>query len=417
MKGCQLANSRCLTNRDGRTDAVSVCKVALARSRYIAAGKMAKKKKKKARSQPRAAQLQASERQPADCTEGARECWVCLEAADPDGAAAAPTGCACRGSAGHAHLSCLAAAALHTTDVDGGQGCPTCKQAYQGPIYAGLARARWALHRDGPEGGQEWLNALRHFALSKQVSGDLRGALLLREQQLTAMRRARAEDEDEDDHDTVEHQLGVLQSLVDLGTSKHSLGECAAALALLEEALPGCRRACGEEGMLTLDCMGTLAKVYGDMQQHAASRAMFEEATGALRRRTGTLAVDRLMDGMSNLGACLLMIGDFAAGLAVQEQAVVTARRVYGHAHVRTKGQEQQLALSRKGTALHTPPGACACGTLVGLGAGRSSTARGGWWWGLKRGATACAWRVPATRPARRCGSSPPTSPCPLARP
>ena len=29
----------------------------------------------------------------------ARECWVCLEAADTDGAAAAPMGCGCRGSA------------------------------------------------------------------------------------------------------------------------------------------------------------------------------------------------------------------------------------------------------------------------------------------------------------------------------
>ena len=56
--------------------------------------------------------------------------------------------------------------------------------------------------------------------------------------------------------------------------------------------MSGCRKACGEEGMLTLDCMGTLAKVYGDMQQHAASRAMFEEATGALRRRAGTRAAE-----------------------------------------------------------------------------------------------------------------------------
>ena len=45
----------------------------------------------------------------------ARECWVCLERTDSGDAAAAPTGCACRDSAGRAHLSCLISAARHKT--------------------------------------------------------------------------------------------------------------------------------------------------------------------------------------------------------------------------------------------------------------------------------------------------------------
>ena len=77
-----------------------------------------------------------------------RECWVCLELADSSRAAAAPTGCACRGSAGRAHLSCLIAAARHKTDIQdrhtAWQTCPTCKQQYTGPMHVGLARARWA---------------------------------------------------------------------------------------------------------------------------------------------------------------------------------------------------------------------------------------------------------------------------------
>ena len=92
-------------------------------------------------------------------THDARECWVCLELADTGGAAAAPTGCACRGSAGRAHLSCLIAAARHKTDRHNRHTawgwCPTCKQSYTGPMRVGLARARWAPLRDGLEGGGE----------------------------------------------------------------------------------------------------------------------------------------------------------------------------------------------------------------------------------------------------------------------
>ena len=88
----------------------------------------------------------------------ARECWVCLELADTGGGAAAPTGCACRGSAGRAHLSCLISVARHKTDRQDRHtawiGCPTCKQYYTGPMDVGLARARWAPLRDGPWGGQ-----------------------------------------------------------------------------------------------------------------------------------------------------------------------------------------------------------------------------------------------------------------------
>ena len=105
--------------------------------------------------------------------EDARECWVCLEPADTGGAAAAPTGCACRGSAGDAHLSCLITAAQQSwkhilnagtasTNIAwhaGGHAhrcmwlaCPTCKQRYGGPVALGLARALGPLRRPRQHG-------------------------------------------------------------------------------------------------------------------------------------------------------------------------------------------------------------------------------------------------------------------------
>ena len=98
-------------------------------------------------------------------TEEVHECWLCLESEDSAGAATAPTGCACRGSAGHAHLSCLIAAARHKKKSSAWLECPTCKHRYFGPMYVGLAKARWALHRDKPEGNLERVSALCSLAL------------------------------------------------------------------------------------------------------------------------------------------------------------------------------------------------------------------------------------------------------------
>ena len=68
---------------------------------------------------------------------------MCLKAEDDNGIAALPTGCACCGPAGHAHPSCMIAAARITTDAAARvphitfipwQVCLTCKQRYTGPL-------------------------------------------------------------------------------------------------------------------------------------------------------------------------------------------------------------------------------------------------------------------------------------------
>ena len=44
-------------------------------------------------------------------------CWVCCEGADSPNGAPSPTGCACRGSAGFAHLPCLIDSARYRPDT------------------------------------------------------------------------------------------------------------------------------------------------------------------------------------------------------------------------------------------------------------------------------------------------------------
>ena len=161
----------------------------------------------------------------------AAECWVCCEEADPaGGAVAAPTGCACRGSAGCAHLGCLENVARHKEGAaaqhKAWSECPTCEQMYTGPLAVGLARARYAPFCGRPEGDAERLDALGHLAAALQNAGDTAGARPLLEERLVALRRHYG------------GETGLLDTMTDLASLCVDMGEPAAALPLLEKALP-----------------------------------------------------------------------------------------------------------------------------------------------------------------------------------
>ena len=86
-----------------------------------------------------------------------------------------------------------------------------------------------------------------------------------------------------------------------------------------------------------------------------------------LRRAGARADAIRTVTCIGNLGMSLLNIGDVPAGLALQEEAAVMARRVFGETHPITQVTARNLAQDREGAAA-CPPGAHARGTLVGLG-------------------------------------------------
>ena len=304
-----------------------------------------------------------------------RECWVCLEATDPGGVAAAFTGCGCRGFAGHAHLSCLAAHAVRKADASARhaawQQCPTCKQSYGGPMEMGLAQARWDLHRNSkPKANQERLEALGHLcmALSRSSDGGLTSMddcareLPLREELLAVTRRAHG-----DGH------VDTLQDMKNLAGLRARMGENAAALPLAEQALAGFRRAQGEGAFQTVSCMDLLSVIHSNLCQFAASRLMGEAAMRALRTagtRIPAFASSVSIEAITNHGCRLCWrAGDYPTGLAVLEQAVTMARRVLGEAHPMTQSVTARWRKNEMAASMG-PPGACALGTLIGL-AGR----------------------------------------------
>ena len=291
---------------------------------------------------------------------------MCLEAADCDGAAAAHAGCACRGSAGGAHLSCLVAAAQAKGD---GYGlawctCPTCKQQYTGPINVGLARAAWSWFQNRAESSKERLLALHYLvgALAGSHTEAARAeARPLHEEVLATMRRSHG-----DAHPATLRSMTTFAGLLD------DMGDPAAALALLVEALPGCRRAWGEEGAATLNCMNILASVRWKVGQLAQARSISEEAMMALRqaeRRTGAHeSIHIAAQILCNSGALLVKIGDLQTGMALHDESVTIARRVLGEVHPLTQEMAVLANNNRKWENGGCPADMLAGGSLVGLG-------------------------------------------------
>ena len=300
----------------------------------------------------------------------ASECWVCLEATDPGGVATAPTGCACRGSAGHAHPSCLIAAAKHKPNAKARHlawmYCPTCNQSYAGPMEMGLARARWDLHRDAPEADNERLQAMGYQGLALSKSGDAVRATPIYEKLVSIMRRT--------------HGAGhveTVQHMVNLASMRAHMGEHAATIPLLEEALSALNAIEGvtyqsdpKTCLLTMRCMSMLSAVYCRMRQFGIARLCGELATHGLREAGTSVnmnaAIVLTVNAIGNLGACLTDAGDYAGGLALHEESATMARRVFGEANPITQRAVEKCKWS-KAQSIGCPPGACALGSLVGL--------------------------------------------------
>ena len=253
------------------------------------------------------------------------QCWVCCEGSS----AARPlltTGCACRGSAGLAHLECLVAAATH--DVECWTTCPTCRQEYTGAADVGLARARWALVRGRPAEDEERLFVANNLAVTlKESAGDNEGALALLLEVLAVRRRALPPGAPPD--------AGTIDSMINAALQHLEMGHLADALPLGEAAVAAARLTWGDAHEDTLVALASLGAVHNGLRDWGAARPLLEEALAARRRTLGAGHLET-MNSMHLLGRCLVGQGERRAGLALLTEAATTSRRVLGAAHPST---------------------------------------------------------------------------------
>ena len=175
----------------------------------------------------------------ADDTKG-QTCYICTQAVHWKTKEGLVRMCACRGTAGFAHVSCLAEQVkiLCEEAEENNLGnkawnersnrwkrCSLCKQCYHGAVYHALAWACWKTYVGRPEIDSSRRTAMCHLGDSLSRNGDAKGALALFEYHLNLERRYHGPNfEERSSHDDV---LGVEESIahcyVELGRHEDAI--------------------------------------------------------------------------------------------------------------------------------------------------------------------------------------------------
>ena len=263
-------------------------------------------------------------------------------------------GCSCRGTAGFAHVSCLAEQAkiliaeaeennLGTDVLDERWKrwvfCGLCEQKYHGVVLCALGWACWKTYLDRPETEPVLSGAMSLLGNGLHEVGHLADALSVREADLAMMRR----------HGASEENILAAQSALAIACA--AVRDLEKALSMERDVYSGRLRLHGEEHPQTLIAANNYASRLVGLKR-------FEEAKTLLRRITPVARrvlreSDELTLKMRSMYAQALC-RDPAATLDNRREAVTTleevertARRVFGGAHPLTEGIGGELRASR----------------------------------------------------------------------
>ena len=290
------------------------------------------------------------------CAEDTRgqTCFICTQALHWKTKEGLVRGCSCRGTAGFAHVSCLAEEAktlfaeAEANNLDWGAKnprwlrwctCSLCKQYYHGFVKCALGWACWKTYVGRPETDQVHGMAMDVLGGGLFDANYHEDAFTVRETTLATMRRTGAPEEQ------------VLAVQANLATAYAKLGRKDEAMRIEKDVYSGRLRQHGEEHEMTLIAASNYASSLRNLQR-------FEEAKSLLRR---TLPVARRFLGESH-GFTLKLRWNYAQTLSEDSAATLddlreavttllettrTARRVLGGAHPDVVGIERALRRSR----------------------------------------------------------------------
>ncbi len=295
-------------------------------------------------------------------------CFICLESGrHEDGSPVLSTGCACRGTAGYAHVPCVAAAAQHRDTR--WYSCDTCKMDFTGALMMELAEKHWQRVRDRSVNDEERItagNTLANSLVQPSEVGqdvglaDLERARQLYEEILPAARLVYGEE------DT--RTLITLSALAEV----HNLqGNSTMALQLQEEVLARRRRTLGTTHILTVQSMASLSSFlyrHGGCRRMVEARSLCEEALSLSPRALGAdiylIKINRQIRQV--LGALMFeCVGDSKGAMDLLEEALADCRKTFGASHPYTR--QSVAALTTMRSKIHGAMGSRGCGTLVGL--------------------------------------------------
>ena len=277
-----------------------------------------------------------------ECAEDTKgqTCFICTEAVHRHTKEGLVRGCSCRGTAGFAHVSCLAEQAKilfaegEENNLDGKMmndrwhrwnTCSLCKQDYHGVVYCALGWACWKTYLGRPEEDLARRSAMSRISRGLVAVNHDEGALVVQEAELATARRLDASEE------------CILSIQSNLANTIWALGRQEQGLKLERDVYYGYLRLNGEEDGDTFAAANNYAISLTKLKR-------FEEVKSLLRK---TMPVARRILGDSTDTTLRMrwiyaeaLYKDLGATLDDVREAVTTledteriARRVLGGAH------------------------------------------------------------------------------------
>jgi tetratricopeptide (TPR) repeat protein len=292
----------------------------------------------------------------AEDTKG-QTCYICTQALHWKTKEGLVRGCSCRGTAGFAHVSCLAEEAkilfaeaeennLGDKALDARWGrwsqCGLCEQEYHGVVSCALGWACWKTYVGRPEA-----DLVRRFAMTQlgnglYAAGHYEEALSVQEADLSLQRRLRIAEED----------MLVAQSR--FANTCHALGRYEDAGRILRDVYSGTLTLYGEEHIDSLLAANNYAATLLDMNRLKEAKALMQKTIPVARRVLGD--TERLTLKMRTLYAKALYkdsgstestLDDLREAATTFEDVGRIAQRVLGGAHPLASDTQRSLEVVR----------------------------------------------------------------------
>jgi hypothetical protein len=293
----------------------------------------------------------------AEDTKG-QTCYICTQALHWKTKEGLVRMCACRGTAGFVHVSCLAEQAkiLFAEVEENNLGekslterwrrwdvCSLCEQHYHGVVKCALGWACWKTYVGRPEADRVQSSALGLLGAGLSDAKHHEAALSVKKANLAMMRRVGAP----------EYSILVAQN--NLAVTYGTLGRLEEALQMKRDVYSGHVKLNGEGHLDSLGAANNYAKSLKDLERFEETKALLRKTIPVARRTLGeghvlTLKM-RWIYAQSLYSDPAATLDDIREAVTTLTDAARIARRVLGGAHPSTMGIEGYLRDARAALA------------------------------------------------------------------
>ena len=272
-----------------------------------------------------------------------RTCFICMDGAAAEGLV---RGCACRGGAGYAHLSCLARGAQVAVErIADGLGferwhtCGLCEQKYHGDVKCALGWACWKTYVGRLESDRLLSSAMRLLGNGLFAAEHYEDAAFVQETDFSIARRLGAPERD------------VLAMQSNLASTYQRLGRLEDVLRMRRDVYSGWLKLNGKGSVDTLREACNYAFSLTDLKRFEEAKALMRKTMPVARRVLGD-SHETTLRMRASYAQSLYMndrapLDDLREAVTTFEETARTARRVLGSAHPTTTGIETELQVAR----------------------------------------------------------------------